>query len=315
MKHISLYVSILITLVSCRAVEFNSSENVNVLVDLGTPGASLVIWSPAGNILAITEFGSKDFSKLYLYNLESKELELLEETTEFGGRIWTETWSRDGTKLIFQSAGSAFKPGIWIVDFANPGEPKYMGSEIGAAWSATGLLALVQVTLVPAGDNIVSFTIRNPDTEVETLIFSSAGIILSGLSWSRDGTKLVFSMENRSTGSDMNINILNIQTGQVTQISSGENNYLPTWSPQADVIAYYQITWMDNILTKSMHITNLDGSCTVQVEGIIGGLSPSWSPDGTKIAYISNGDVYVVDLIEVYGEDFLSEEFPCNIIE
>ena len=97
--------------------------------------------------------------------------------------------------------------------------------------------------------------------------------------------------------SDYDIWTLDVASGQLNQITSGQNwNDKPAWSPDGRWIAFVSNrTGLPEIYKapvgggEAIQLTNLDRWCD----------SPRFSPDGTKIAFISNesgnNDVWIMD--------------------
>ena len=101
---------------------------------------------------------------------------------------------------------------------------------------------------------------------------------------------------------------MNADGGNIERLTKGpENDVYPTWSPDGKQIAFQRGVWEqkgDQWECKScdIYVMNADGSdlkkLTEDPPFFYG--MPSWSPDGTKIAFYSNrdgqwGDIYVMD--------------------
>lgn len=287
-------------------------EHATLLVDPGWPLAGAVTWSPTGDNLAITATARNDFAKIHILDLQTEDLRLLVETQEFHGEIHAETWSPDGKHLVFSSKGGGrdFKRGIWVVDVEGLADPKFLVEGISAAWSPEGGLAIIKIK-VGYNNNIISIFLFDPETNEKTVVFRQSGITFSGLSWSPDGTRLVFALEEGHGNLGGNIYIVDTITEEAVKLIAGDNNLGPAWSPTGDMIAYITVDREPSIPTYPMHIMKSDGSCDIEVPGMLDAYNPTWSPDGRQIAFIADGGVYKVDLTEVFGDSFLTEGLPC----
>ena len=110
------------------------------------------------------------------------------------------------------------------------------------------------------------------------------------------------------------IYVLDVETEEVVKITTDRINLYPSWSPIADLIAYQRDSERYRLVNE-LHLMKSDGSCDVQVtpDGV-SVWNPVWSPDGTQIAFVGDGGVYLIDLVEVFGEAYHSKDFPCNLL-
>jgi Tol biopolymer transport system component len=283
-------------------------ENAEVLLEITDwPGADIIAWSPVGDKLAITGLGERKvpISKVRIFDLTTGEVHLFFDTVEFNPPIIIKSWAPDGERVVFVSEGDGnFKKGIWIVDVSGDEEPQYLGVGIDAAWSKTGELAVVRLD---SKEDFITIYILDPETKEETKIFSKTGILTEGISWSPDGTKLVLGITDRSTLKTNNIYILDTTIGKLEKITTDNKNIYPEWSPFGDMIAYLKTGKV-----FSTHIMNSDGSCDVEILPDAPSLwNPIWSADGGYITFISHDVVYMTDLVDIFGKEFLTEGLPC----
>ena len=215
--------------------------------------------------------------------------------------------------MTFYATGDPDNAGIWVADIKDKNgydNAMFISEGYYFAWSRLGELA-VQIVVKP-GQNIFVYVL-DQNTGITRLVYEELGTVITGLSWSPDGSIFVLSVENRTTRAGGNLYRVNIETGETVQLTFDADNLDSVWSPTSGLIAYSKVSWDARPRTYSLHIINSDGSCDIEVPEIGSAQDPTWSPDGTKIAFINNGDIYVVDLVQVFGEEFFSEEFPCNI--
>ena len=117
-------------------------------------------------------------------------------------------------------------------------------------------------------------------------------------SWSPDGTRIVFT-RNDSSHND-HIYVMNADgSGAIALTTTGEDNKEPAWSPDGTKIAfsyYDQNAGGSGIGYYDIYLMNTNGSgITKLTDSTASCHFPSWSPDGTKIAFAREGNIYVIN--------------------
>ena len=103
--------------------------------------------------------------------------------------------------------------------------------------------------------------------------------------WSPDGQWIAFTFIQAQAGiqrSRYNIYKINVNTGNLQQLTDTEYNRDPAWSPDGDQIMFFS----DGKERHDLYVMKANGKGLRRV--IIrnpGGYSPAWSPDGKQIAY------------------------------
>lgn len=254
--------------------------------------------------------------------------------------IWNMTFEKTETKFVrvrywsrvfSQNNAFIFHPKIWVMD--SDGSDKMLLNTIetwdsSAVWSPDGSkIAFVAGTERglyrdsnygphDGGD----IWIMNRDgsgkkqlTTKETYDYSPQ--------WSPDGSKILFVSE--PSGNEeiyeacKSIWVMNSDGSDKKQLTAFEtNDILPSWSPDGSKIAYvssrYTVKTMSDLyretyvfrpefkeqLNRSIWVMNSNGSDKTQLTTAIESCGrPVWSPDGSKIAFISGSGHYPSDLL------------------
>ena len=213
------------------------------------------------------------------------------------------SWSPDGRSITWAGRMSPSVYGVWRID-VNVVDGVPQGSNLQQLVSSADCYLCTSAAWSPLGDEIVyvagdqtsnNWWIRTipptggtPETVYEGLEIS---INLRSLTWNSDGTRIAFIETEMSTG-DRCINIIERTTGTVTHTLLKGLYALAgvDWARGIDTLAF---SAEDPEITYTMDI---DTETPIPV---VEGKLPSWSPDNTKLAYMTlgrKGGVSTIDL-------------------
>ena len=196
------------------------------------------------------------------------------------------------------------------------------GSGSGAATLKTGTPSVIAFSSARALDGSDSVNTDQPDGELPVYniwAINSDGTGLTAITrlsgsahgadsiapqWSPDGTKILYSSGRVLDGSDAALSQPNIWISNadgsgataLTQLTVYAPCYGAVWSQDGTKIAYYSWRALDGSnanpgqnASRNIWVMNADGSNDVPVTKITAADSdaPVWSPDGTKIAFVS----------------------------
>jgi Tol biopolymer transport system component len=229
-------------------------------------------------------------------------------------------WSPDGTKIAYLHEYGGNNP-LWSINVVNPdgtGQTKlFTDAQVGnPTWSPDGKRIAVAAGLgCPDICYSNSIEIFNADGSGQPTRFGDFnGVDPSGLAWSPDGSKIAFDalQSNPDGSSTVAIWTINPDGTGMTRLTNGlVDDRAPSWSPNGS-----KITFTSNRdqapphcraddCNHEIYVMNADGLSQTRVTfNPAPDDLPSWSPDGSKIAFTrgncttytcSNGDIYTMN--------------------
>lgn len=202
---------------------------------------------------------------MYTMNVDGSNQKLIVEDNQWYD---SPSWSPDGTKLLFSK--NVDSEGVQYKGYLDHYE-------------------IFTSNIDGTNQNKITTPISRPPSTFKASVYSP--------SWSPDGTKIAYS-SNIDGG--YNIYVMNADGTNINKITTPNDTntsfYEPRWSPDGTKIVYSKGSG-DN--ARDIFVMNADGSNEKQLTSDrksdnynIGSSYPSWSPDGTKIIYMSTKEKY-----------------------
>ncbi len=213
-------------------------------------------------------------------------------------------WSPDGQALAFvrtrgAPGGSSETSKVHVVNADGTGERRLTAGRHDAqpAWSPDGRRVAFVASRRSLGASIM---VVNADGSGRTRL--TAGSWDRDPAWSPDGTRLAFTRGDRR---GLRVWAMNADGSAPRPLARGTS---PSWSPDGTRIAFAsdrdgfgQTCYHDCTPNHELYVMRSDGSAETRITRDRGDdVGPSWSPDGTRIAFDSDRNYPDANRFDVY---------------
>jgi TolB protein len=260
---------------TCERGDFNQICIINAdgsgLVQLTNQSAQSYYptFAPQGGTIVFASNRAGSFD-LFLAILTRRELYQL---TSGVGNVFSPDFSPEGQKILFANRAAEGPTAIWTInrDGTNA-KLLYAGPNtiVAAAWSPDGR----QIAFAMAVDQAEAYELFIMSADATNVRRVSQGIsgIGGSVDWSLDGKSLLFFA---GPSGKHEIYLLEIESGNLTQLTTGGNNVAPSFSPDGAWIVFNS----DRNGNSEIFIMRADGSDMKQLTTDPGAdWQPQWEP-------------------------------------
>ncbi|MEJ7742640.1 MAG: hypothetical protein WKF73_08905 [Nocardioidaceae bacterium] len=218
------------------------------------------------------------------------------------------SWSPDGTRIAYTvyTVRSGLINDIWVMnaDGTNKVALTDTGNDGAPVWSPDGS----QIAFVSDRDGNPEIFVMNADGSNQRQLTFTAYPPFAPMNvdpvWSPDGSRIAFATNREGAGTDFDIYVMNSDGSDAVNLTqntgSGQagttGDRAPAWSPDGSKIAFWtdrDVTEMcSNGCDREIYWMNPDGTGQQNLTSAPGAddYDPTFSPDGSQIAFNSNRD-------------------------
>jgi len=258
------------------------------------------VWSPDGTKIAFISsyrYRTTYIRDIYIMNADgSNQIQLTDNTTSSSPSDLS--FSPDGTKIAFVDRIDFREYSICVMNVDGSNRITLTDASRNFCWSPDGsMIAFV------GGDseNEEIYTVAPDGSDLKNITNDPASD--AGMSFSPDGNKIMFTSDRGIDNELADIFVMNLDGSDVTRLTNTTlNETRARLSPDGTKIIYERMEWEGSsriISTFEMFIMDADGSNQRQLtdfdvyDQYSDGLF--WSPDGSKIVYELNNDIWVMN--------------------
>lgn len=246
-------------------------------------------WSPNGEKLMYMSFNDSNQLGVWIMNSNGSNKQQISASDAAVSGFWTP----DGTKIIYFSLSNSspeywYTSDVWLYDTCTSKKTKVVDMEKTKVvqWVYNGS----KLFIVDGSSSLLKLWLVDPDDTSKTFLSSLSGEN-TVISWQPNGNRILYTSNESG---NYNIWIMNPDgSGKIQLTSASSNEYAMGFSPDGGKVVYSSRNTLDNISSiedfiPAIWIMDADGSNKKQLIPVDQKRyidRPSWSPDGTKIAF------------------------------
>lgn len=240
-------------------------------------------WSPDGSTIAFIRQSEEGVGIFVIPALGGSERSIL--TKGIAGGYTQVSWSPDGHALAYSAYAPTGAPQVNIVslDTANSRQlspaPECSSATQPAFSPDGGQLALICAS---SAEIYKVYVVGLPDGPL-TMLASMSGEP-QGLAWSADGSRLILSNDSGDGGELWQLTL----SGERQQLPFGEDGTAPTVATRGGRMAYVRTRKNVDIWRADLGAPQPEQSATKLIHSTRTQVLPRYSPDGTRIVFLSN---------------------------
>jgi len=228
----------------------------------------------------------EDGSEIYTMNSDGSVMKRLTFNFRADGEP---AWSPDGSRIAF-STGRDGNLEIYVMNADGSGQTRLTNNSVSDSsptWSPDGN----RIAYHRADSFSSRIHVMNADGTGDVAI--TGGHVDWTPDWSPDGSRIAFHGLPEE-GKDGLLTVSPDGSG-ATPLTIGEDRW-PAWSPAGDKIAFSRFEPEGSGSFAKIWVANADGSGATKITPDPGGWGhPTWSPDGRKMAFTGERDIYVAN--------------------
>ncbi len=196
------------------------------------------------------------------------------------------SWSPDGTRLAFQSNRNG-RSDIFVLDLTTGSvQPLTTGPDdsITPAWSPDG----AQIAFASNRGGVYNVHLMDTNGTILQQVTQDGG---ANPAWTPDGTQITYTTPSQLSPQLYIVNADGSNLRALSDVLPEGNASSVSFAPDGSQMAFTLLTFTRvGREWNNLYTANADGSSAIQRTVSNQDTQPSWSPDGTTIAFVSNRD-------------------------